>query len=241
MINFLKKLTSKAKFFLKNFIFLQNLVSQIVYFFLNIVKKMGINIYITNIEASRIGHLLNNIDQSIYYLNQKKISYILLIGLVGKVSNNFILSQWKKNKKIYFLNFFATKIVQFIFFNKKLKKFILGWDIIQPSFTKISSSKINFYIDKEINLTKEEIDILKGQFICLNNRDNKYTKDVVIDYNYLEYKNFSFEDFISTIIEIKKNNQTPIRIGNYVEKKYDNKKINFLDMSGEKSKDYMDI
>ena len=40
---------------------------------------------------------------------------------------------------------------------------------------------------------------------------------------------------------IKKNNQTPIRIGNYVEKKYDNKKINFLDMSGEKSKDYMDI
>ena len=69
----------------------------------------------------------------------EKISYILLIGLVGKVSNNFILSQWKKNKKIYFLNFFATKIIQFIFFNKKLKKFILGWDIIQPSFTKISS------------------------------------------------------------------------------------------------------
>ena len=240
--HFLRNLISKVKIFLKNNVFLKNLLSKIIYSFLNILSKFGINIYIVNIQAARIGHLLNNVDQSIYFLDQKKTSYILLINLIGKISNSFVVSQWKKNKKIFFSNFFLSRLLEYVSYNKKLEKFILGWKIIQPEFTKLFSSKRNFYIDKnEINLSKDEQEIFQKEFICLHNRDQKYTREIAKDINYFDYKNFSFESFNSTIVQIHKNNQIPIRIGNFVEKIYDYKKLNYVDMSGDKSKDYMDI
>ena len=245
---FLRNLISKVKIFLKNNIFLKNLLSEIIYSFLNILSKFGINIYIANIQSQRIGHLLNNIDQSIYFLDEKKTSYILLINLIGKTSNDFVVSQWKKNKKIFIVNSLVSKLIVFVLnenaesYNKKLEKFIFGWKIIQPHFTRLFSSKKNFYIDKnEINLSKDEQEILQQEFICLHNRDQKYTRDISPDLNYFDYKNFSFESFNSTIVQIHKNNQVPIRIGSFVEKKYDYKKFNYLDMSGDKSKDYMNV
>jgi putative glycosyltransferase (TIGR04372 family) len=242
MISFLKNLLSKGKIIIKNSIFLKNLLSEIIYFLLNIFRKFGINIYITSVPSQRIGHLLNNIDQSVYYLDQNKTPYILLINLIGKISNDFVVSQWKKNKKIFFVNFFASKLIDYVSYNKRLEKFILGWKIIQPEFTRLYSSKKNFYIDKnEIILSKEEQEILQKEFICLHNRDQKYTRDIFPDVNYLDYKNFSFESFNSTIAQINQNNQIPVRIGNFVEKKYENKKLNYLDMSEYKSKNYMDI
>ena len=148
----------------------------------------------------------------------------------------------EKKKKIFFVNFFASKLIDYVSYNKRLEKFILGWKIIQPEFTRLYSSKKNFYIDKnEINLSKEEQEILQKEFICLHNRDQKYTRDISPDVNYFDYKNFSFETFNSTIAQINQNNQIPIRIGNFVEKKYENKKLNYLDMSEYKSKNYMDI
>ena len=166
----------------------------------------------------------------------------MLINLIGKTSNDFVVSQWKKNKKIFFVNSFVFRLIDYVSYNKKLEKFILGWKIIQPEFTRLFSSKKNFYIDKnEINLSKDEQEIFQKEFICLHNRDPKYTREISTDINYLDYKNFSFESFNSTIVQIHKNNQIPIRIGNFVEKKYDYKKFNYLDMSGDKSKNYMDI
>ena len=76
---FLKNLLSKGKIFLKSSIFLKNLLSKIIYSFLNIFRKFGINIYIVNIQAARIGHLLNNIDQSIYFLEKKK-NFIYIVN-----------------------------------------------------------------------------------------------------------------------------------------------------------------
>jgi len=101
MISFLKNLLSKGKIIIKNSIFLKNLLSQIIYFLLNIFRKFGINIYITSVPSQRIGHLLSNIDQSVYHLDQNKTSYILLINLIGKISNDFVVSQWKKKKKFF--------------------------------------------------------------------------------------------------------------------------------------------
>ena len=143
---FLRNLISKVKIFLKNNIFLKNLLSEIIYSFLNILSKFGINIYIANIQSQRIGHLLNNIDQSIYFLDEKKTSYILLINLIGKTSNDFVVSQWKKNKKIFIVNSLVSKLIVFVLnenaesYNKKLEKFIFGWKIIQPHFTRLFSS-----------------------------------------------------------------------------------------------------
>jgi len=222
---------------------LKRLLSFVVYYFLSLSSKTGLRIYFARIEASRIGHLLINIDQAIYYLNKKKCFYILLIFLNGKVSNNFIISLWNKNKKIIFSNL-SKKIILLSNHNCKLKRFILGWDIIQPPFTKLYASKANIYLDKDknkINLTDEENKLLSKKFICLHNRDNKYTTNIALDNNYLEYKNFSFEGFNSTINQIKKNKQLPIRIGNCTEDQSSKKKLNYLDMSGNRSKEYMDI
>lgn len=220
---------------------LKILLSFIVYYFLSISSKIGLKIYFTKIEASRIGHLLTNIDQAIYDLNKKKNFSILLIFLNGKISNNFIVTLWNKNKKIFFLSF-VEKIILSSNHNYKLKKFFLGWDIIQPSFTKLYSSKANISVDKnKINLTNEENKLLNKEFVCLHNRDNEYTKNISKDDNYLEYKNFFFEDFNSTIEQIKKNKQIPIRIGNYIEDQYEKENLNYLDLSGNRSKEYMDI
>ena len=219
----------------------KKLLSFVVYYFLSLSSKTGLRIYFAKIEASRIGHLINNIDQAIYYLNKKKCFYILLIYLNGKVSNNFIVSLWKKNKKIFFLNL-SKKIILLSNYNYKLKRFILGWEVIQPPFTKLYASKANIYLDKnKINLTDEENKLLSKKFICLHSRDSKYTTNIALDNNYLEYKNFSFEDFNSTINRIKKNKQLPIRIGNYTEDQNSKKKLNYLDMSGNRSKEHMDI
>ena len=242
MKKFLKKILFKVKILIKDSVILNNSIAYFIFITLIILKKFRINIYIANIQAARIGHLLTNIDQSIYYLDQKEKKYKLLIALEGKISNKFAVSVWKNNKKILFLNFFISRVLQHVFYNKILKKYVLDWKIIQPPFTRLYSSKKNFFIkENDINLFQEEKEILKKEFICLHNRDPKYTREIAPDLNYFDYKNFLFDTFNLTISEIKKNNQIPIRIGNVVEKEAENKVIDYLDMSGEKSKDYMDI
>ena len=242
MNNFLKKIFLKVKLLIKNSILLNNLLAYHILIILVALKKFRLNIYISNIQSARIGHLLTNIDQSIYYLDQKEKSYKLLITLEGQISNNSVISVWKKNKKILFINNFISRIIRHVFYNKILKKFCLDWSIIQPEFTRLYSSKKNFLINKnDFYLSDNEKEILSKEFICLHNRDSKYTRDFVSDPNYFDYKNFLFENFHLTIDEINKNNQIPVRIGNVVETKYENKIKNYLDMSGDKSNAYMDI
>jgi len=65
----------------------KQLIASFLYFILNIFFVFGLRLIFLKIEASRIGHLLTNIDQSIYYLEKKKENYILLIFLNGKISN----------------------------------------------------------------------------------------------------------------------------------------------------------
>ena len=242
MKSFLKNVFFKVKLLIKDSVILNNSLAYFIFIILIILKKFGINIYVANIQAARIGHLLTNIDQSIYYLDQKEKTYKLLIALEGKISNKHAVSVWKKNKKILFFNFFFSRVVQYVLLNKILEKFVLNWEIIQSPFTRLYSSKKNFFIEEnDIYLSNDEKETLKKEFICLHNRDPKYTREIAPDLNYFDYKNFLFDSFNLTISEIKKNNQIPIRIGNVVEKEDENKIEGYLDMSGEKSKDYMDI
>ena len=220
---------------------LKKIFSYIIFISIDILKKFGLNVYFVTIQASRIGHLLNNIDQSIYYLNKKHSSYILLINLNGKISNQFLVKCWKINNNIYF-----TKITKIIIslagYNKMLHKQVLCWKHIQPKFTKLFSSKPNLILDeKRILINNNDKNLLKKKFICLHNRDNKYTNNINFDHNYLEYKNFKFDDFNSTINRAKKDNLLPVRIGNFTEKNYFNKNLKIEDRSGKRSSEHMDL
>ena len=217
----------------------KQLIASLLYFVLNIFFVFGLRLIFLKIEASRIGHLLTNIDQSIYYLEKKKENYILSIFLNGKISNEYAVSLWKKNKKIFFFNL-VQRIINASNYNVKLKKFILDWKTIQPYFTELYSSKPNFLINKKKSSFMKDNNIFKD-FVCLHNRDDFFSKQLERDKNFLSYKNFDFRDFNLTIKQIQSNNHIPIRIGMHVDKEKMHTELNYLDMTGAKSNFENDI
>ncbi len=217
----------------------KQLIASILNLILNIFFVIGIKFIFVKIEASRIGHLLTNIDQSIHLLEKKKKNYFLFIFLNGKISNNYAISLWSKNKKIFFCNF-VQRIINASNYNVKLKKFILDWNDIQPYFTELYFSKSYFIVDQNKKDFMRENNIHKD-FICLHNRDDFFSKKIAKDKNFLSYKNFDFKDFDLTIKQIDADGLIPIRIGMHINNNEQKNNSKYLDMTGTKSNFKKDI
>ncbi len=218
---------------------IKKLIALFLNFVLNFFSIFKLKFIFVKIEASRIGHLLTNIDQSINYLEKKKENYLLLIYLKGKISNKHVVKLWKKNKKIFFFNF-VERIINASNYKNELKKFVIDWKIIQPYFTDLYASKINFFVENNKHDFMKNNDISKD-FICLHNRDDYFSKQLEKDRNFLSYKNFDFSDFDLTIKQIKLDNLLPVRIGMHVDEEKKNKDLNYIDFTGSKSNFENDI
>ena len=70
--------------------------------------------------------------------------------------------------------------------------------------------------------------VIFKDFICLHNRDDFLSKELVKD-RIFSYKNFDFNDFDLTIKQIKLNNLIPVRIGMHIVKRK-NKELDYLDL-----------
>lgn len=220
---------------------LKKFIATILYYvFFFCENLLNINIRFLIIQQSRIGHLLTNIDQAISLMKKKQKNFFLFIYLSGHCSNEFLLKLWKKSSHIFYIDF-TLKIINASNYNFKLKRFILNWDDIQPNFTKLYVENKNIIIKNEIlSKLKNKYEILSKDFVCLHNRDDYYSSIIAKDKNYLDYKNFEFNDFDLVIKKIIYDGLLPIRIGKYINSKtYENKKL--IDLTSKFSNSELDI
>ena len=204
----------------------------IVYFLLFLKKVLNIRFGL--LDLSRIGHATSF---SMNYLIEKKVeksAHIDILFCSREVSNNFIKK--KLIKKIFFIDFFLVyKIISYFY------KYILKKDFDDIKFN-INSLSRNYLIDKLINFSKEEQNLVKNElsklninpqdkWICVHNRDDAYLKETYPkeDWSYHNYRNFPVNDLSKVCKKMIDNGYTVIRVGNIVKEPIDFKHPKFID------------
>ena len=188
------------------------------------------------------------------YVHEKnyfKKNTIDILILSEYISNEFFLEKMK-SKLILFPNIFLDVFNLFNYYSKKfpyLKKHLaMREDQQRDIFQMLDSNKVFFDISKD--------EILKGREILRKNiktdykgivlfcvRNDSYNKTFFKDHNwdYLNYRNYSFEDFISAANYLADKNYLVLRMGKYNSDKIDTKNKNIIDYSNESWRsDFMD-
>jgi len=177
------------------------------------ILKYFVKIKFCRVYSERIGHLTINFDNAI--LSVTKNTYLLCFHS-SKVSNNFILSIFKKQKNIFFNSIFKYFYNAILLVNSN-SDLIISWKQYQPEFcfNLILNSKIVFpsYSDSELDKIFSKYNV-KKDFVCLHARNNLYLeKHSITDKNFHNFRNFNFEDYELVINFLKKKNNSIIKIG----------------------------
>lgn len=166
-----------------------------------------------HLYTTRIGHLTINFDVALLSVSENTI---LLCSHDKKIANRFILSFFKKQKKVFFLKIFRYLYHAINSVNPN-SNLIIGWTQYQPSFSfhLKSKSRITFphYSETKLNNILSKYNINKN-FVCLHSRDNLYVKKYAPnDKNFHDYRNFHFKDYELVIKYLKDKNNSIIKLG----------------------------
>lgn len=194
------------RFFIKYFIGILTIL------ILNILRYF-VAIKFCHIYSSRIGHLTINFDSAILSIPENTI---LLCSHERKISNKFILNIFKKQKKVYFKNFFKYFYNAILTVNPN-SKFIINWKVYGPAFSfKLrfnSKIQLPFYSDIELEKVFSKYNV-KKDFVCLHARNNLYLqKHGLDDKNFHDFRNFDFDDYALVIEYLKNKNISAIKLG----------------------------
>ena len=206
------------------------------------ILNLFINFKFCHFYTSRIGHQTVNFDVALLTVKKKEL---IFCSHDKKVANNFILSFFKNQKKIFFLQIFKY-FFHLIYFVDSKSKFIITWEQYQPKFTfhLNNKSKIIFphYSQSMVNeiLSKYK---LKRNFVGLYSRNSLYVeKNNLNDKNFHGYRDFDFEDF-KLAINFLKNQNSIIKLGeSYLEENFEQFKTKIftsLDFNSNEEVDYI--
>jgi putative glycosyltransferase (TIGR04372 family) len=179
---------------------------------LNILRYF-VKIKFCHIYSSRIGHLTINFDSTLLSISKNTI---LLCTHEKKISNKFILEIFKKQKNVFFKNFFKYFYNAILTVNPN-SNFIINWKDYGPSFSfKLRfKSKIQLPSYSDIKLEKVFSKYnVKKDFVCLHARNNLYLqKHGLDDKNFHNFRNFDFDDYALVIEYLKNRDNSVIKLG----------------------------
>ena len=206
------------------------------------ILNLFINFQFCHLYTSRIGHQTVNFDIALISIKKKTF---IFCSHDTKVANNYILSFFKNQKNVFFLQIF--KYFYFlIYFVDNRSKFIITWEQYQPKFTVHLNNKSNIIFPNSSQSMVNEILLkykLKRNFVGLYSRNSLYVeKNNLNDKNFHGYRDFDFEDF-KLAINFLKNQNSIIKLGeSYLEENFEQFKTKIftsLDFNSNEEVDYI--
>ena len=206
------------------------------------ILNLFINFQFCHLYTSRIGHQTVNFDIALISIKKKTF---IFCSHDTKVANNYILSFFKNQKNVFFLQIF--KYFYFlIYFVDNRSKFIITWEQYQPKFTVHLNNKSNIIFPHYSQSMVNEILLkykLKRNFVGLYSRNSLYVeKNNLNDKNFHGYRDFDFEDF-KLAINFLKNQNSIIKLGeSYLEENFEQFKTKIftsLDFNSNEEVDYI--
>ena len=206
------------------------------------ILNLFINFQFCHLYTSRIGHQSVNFDIALISIKKKTF---IFCSHDTKVANNYILSFFKNQKNVFFLQIF--KYFYFlIYFVDNRSKFIITWEQYQPKFTVHLNNKSNIIFPHYSQSMVNEILLkykLKRNFVGLYSRNSLYVeKNNLNDKNFHGYRDFDFEDF-KLAINFLKNQNSIIKLGeSYLEENFEQFKTKIftsLDFNSNEEVDYI--
>ena len=206
------------------------------------ILNLFINFQFCHLYTSRIGHQTVNFDIALISIKKKTF---IFCSHDTKVANNYILSFFKNQKNVFFLQIF--KYFYFlIYFVDNRSKFIITWEQYQPKFTVHLNNKSNIIFPHNSQSMVNEILLkykLKRNFVGLYSRNSLYVeKNNLNDKNFHGYRDFDFEDF-KLAINFLKNQNSIIKLGeSYLEENFEQFKTKIftsLDFNSNEEVDYI--
>jgi len=206
------------------------------------ILNLFINFQFCHLYTSRIGHQTVNFDIALMSIKKKTF---IFCSHDTKVANNYILSFFKNQKNVFFLQIF--KYFYFlIYFVDNRSKFIITWEQYQPKFTVHLNNKSNIIFPHYSQLMVNKILSkykLKRNFVGLYSRNSLYVKkNNLNDKNFHGYRDFDFEDF-KLAINFLKNQNSIIKLGeSYLEENFEQFKTKIftsLDFNSNEEVDYI--
>ena len=182
------------------------------------------------IYSSRLGHLCRALD----LISTNKNLYFI-INHEKKVSNDYILNDLIKKRKVFSIFFATEKLISILNNFNFTKNLVFDFNYFESNFHK-------YYISPPPNiiLKKDDLDFynfrkkknLLGNYVNFHNRDNLYLdKNNINDNNYHSFRDFDFQDYSKAINYLLKK-YTVIRTGSK-HINYKNKDLNFYDFTNE--------
>ena len=206
------------------------------------ILNLFFNFQFCHLYTSRIGHQTVNFDIALISIKKKTF---IFCSHDTKVANNYILSFFKNQKNVFFLQIF--KYFYFlIYFVDNRSKFIITWEQYQPKFTVHLNNKSNIIFPHYSQSMVNEILLkykLKRNFVGLYSRNSLYVeKNNLNDKNFHGYRDFDFEDF-KLAINFLKNQNSIIKLGeSYLEENFEQFKTKIftsLDFNSNEEVDYI--
>ncbi len=195
-----------------------------------------------HLYTSRIGHLCYNMDNYISDRKRRNSSEIGVFVTDKRIANNAVFLLWQEQKNIYF-----TKYAQFpLSFLKKYipdSTLLISWTKeMHPGVSTVSASPMNIFCDK-LQKSHEDIEGFKSDrtFICMHNRDSGYLGHYGGDGNNHDFRDFDFDDFAIAIDKVGRQNIYSVRLGEIIEKISEVTNSFFIEMTGNKRSDYIDV
>lgn len=210
--------------------------------FLCYVIRPIINIRFGHLHTSRIGHLCYNMDNYLDNRLTKRSKEWAVFSTDKKLSNDYIFSVWKKQKRIIFskLAIFPT-----VFLNKYFpdSSRLISWrNELHPEISLTSSKISNFreLDDSNDGTQLAELEIAVP-FVCFHNRDSAYLEQHGTDGNEHCYRDFDFDDFRSSIDRLAERGVSSVRLGEVVKSNSSITNQRFREITGSKRSDYLDV
>ena len=177
------------------------------------ILALFINFRFCHLHTTRIGHQIINFDFALLSVSK---GTIILCSHDKKVANNFILSFFKKQKKVLFLEIFKYFYYAIYYINPN-SNLIISWGQYHPNFSFYlnlkSMIKTPVFSDNKIKEILSKYNIKKN-FVGFFSRNNLYVeKYAKKDKNFHDFRNSDFTDYKLAIEYLNQKNNSIIKLG----------------------------
>ena len=230
----------------------KNITKYLISFFVYILLKI---IFITTnkkfalVRGERIGHLVGEIDLLIRKKKFEKINTINTIIIINNPCNFEVVTLLRSKVTILCNNF----IYSLFFICKRNENFSNIFENTAMSTLAEANESLYFYNSPPyIKIHKKRENLLYSElekyniktsdwWVTFHNRDSAYLENTNLDFSYHDFRDFNINSMIEAMNFVTELGGYAIRIGRKTNQKIDSNNSKIIDLTNDKSNDFIDI